>query len=76
MDSNRGIRFGLAMVRLKVTLCFNNFVCGESSRSTEHNYFQDFEQGENVEEALMKKQTSFMNNSLIVVVLFQSESTL
>ncbi|WMV07906.1 hypothetical protein MTR67_001291 [Solanum verrucosum] len=46
---------------------FNNFVIGESSRSTEHNYFQgsrmsdiindafgmhsDFEQGENVEEA-------------------------
>ncbi|KAG5585032.1 hypothetical protein H5410_045466 [Solanum commersonii] len=46
---------------------FNNFVVGESSRSTEHNYFQgsrmsnmvddafgmhsDFEQGENVEEA-------------------------
>ncbi|WMV57812.1 hypothetical protein MTR67_051197 [Solanum verrucosum] len=54
---------------------FNNFVVGESSRSTEHNYFQgsrmsdmindafgmhsDFEQGENVEEAPNEKANIF-----------------
>ena len=64
---------------------FNNFAISESSKSTERNYFQgsrmsdmvddafgmhfDFEFGENVDEVPMKKQTSFMNNCVIVVVL-------
>ncbi|KAG5631537.1 hypothetical protein H5410_003254 [Solanum commersonii] len=75
MDSNRGILIWTSHGEVESDTMFNNFVVGESSRSTEHNYFQgsrmsdmindvfgmhsDFEQGENVEEALNEEANIF-----------------